>query len=145
MNVHRAAVRAQTVDRTPCCVHNRVREGSPAITLHKRYQKRLSDLGVLVSGGQQWTIDSIAHALPHPELRATFMREASFTGVRQLPDILQRWVDFIERFEAERPRVEALRARIAENGELPADYAATLVSVTPDELRDQADHHRGAA
>jgi hypothetical protein len=98
-----------------------------------------------MSSEQQWTIDSISHALPHPELRQTFMRETHFTPVADLPEVLARWVDFIQRFEAERPRVEALRARIAENGELPADYAATLVPVTPDELRDQADGHRGAA
>ncbi len=98
-----------------------------------------------MSSRQQWTIDSISHALPHPELRAAFMREASFTDVGRLPEILQRWVDFIERFEADRPRIEVLRARITENGEIPGDYAATLVAVTSDQLRDDADGHRGAA
>ncbi|WP_367139679.1 MULTISPECIES: hypothetical protein [Streptomyces] len=49
-----------------------------------------------------WTIDSIAHALPHPELRATFMQEVSFTDVQELPAIFERWVDFIHRFEADR-------------------------------------------
>ncbi|MZE76783.1 hypothetical protein [Streptomyces xinghaiensis] len=75
-----------------------------------------------MSGGQQWTIDSIAHALPHSELRATFMREASFTDVHRLPDILQRWVDFIERVEAERPRVEELQAYYRDHGQLPPEH-----------------------
>lgn len=91
-----------------------------------------------------WTIDSIAHALPHPELRATFMREVSFTEVSELPAILDRYVRFIEKIEADRPRIEALRARIGENGELPDDYAATLVDVNPDELLEPAGR-RGAA
>jgi hypothetical protein len=98
-----------------------------------------------MSSRQQWTIDSISHALPHPELRAAFAREVSFTDVGQLPEILQRWVDFIERFEAGRPRLEELRARVSENGALPNGYAATLVAVTSDQLRDDADGHRGAA
>ncbi|MET8014729.1 hypothetical protein ABZU86_33585 [Streptomyces sp. NPDC005271] len=71
---------------------------------------------------ENWTIDSIAHALPHPELRAAFMQETSFTDVTKLPGILAKWVDFIERFEAERPRVEAVRDYYREHGQLPAEY-----------------------
>ncbi|MFI8942706.1 hypothetical protein [Streptomyces syringium] len=96
--------------------------------------------------GQPWTIDSIAHALPHPELRATFMREATFTDVRDLPAILERWVKLIGDFEADRPRVEQLRETLRQNGHLPDTYLATLVDVTEDELRADAGHHqRGAA
>ncbi|MEW2578389.1 hypothetical protein [Streptomyces syringium] len=96
--------------------------------------------------GQPWTIDSIAHALPHPELRATFMRETSFTDVRELPAILDRWVTFIEEFEADRDRVEQLRALVTENGHLPPTYEATLIDVTEDELRAAArSGQRGAA
>ncbi|MCC3777311.1 hypothetical protein [Streptomyces sp. UNOB3_S3] len=95
---------------------------------------------------QPWTIDSIAHALPHPELRATFMREVSFTDVNELPDILGRWVDFIRKFEAERPRLDRLRTLVQENGRLPATYTAGLVDVTEEELRAAADQGcRGAA
>jgi hypothetical protein len=91
---------------------------------------------------QPWTIDAIAHALPHPELRAQFQREATFTEVSQLPAIGDRWVDFIQRFEADQPRVERLRRHVAEHGTLPADYEAGLVEISPDELRPAA---RGAA
>ncbi|MCA6091190.1 hypothetical protein LE181_03275 [Streptomyces sp. SCA3-4] len=93
-----------------------------------------------------WTIDSIAHALPHPELRATFMREATFTDVRNLPGILDRWVRFIEDFEAGRDRVEHLRTLVRENGRLPETYTADLIAVSEGELRAAADHgSRGAA
>lgn len=95
---------------------------------------------------QPWTIDSIAHALPHPELRATFMREVSFTDVNELPDILGRWVDFIRKFEAERPRLDRLRTLVQDNGRLPTTYTAGLVDVTEGELRAAADQgRRGAA
>ncbi|GCD47764.1 hypothetical protein [Streptomyces paromomycinus] len=94
---------------------------------------------------QPWTIDSIAHVLPHPELRATFMRDVSFTDVQCLPDILERWVRFIEDFEAGRPRVEKLRSHLRESGHLPADYEANLVDVGTEELRADADRSRGAA
>ncbi|MCD9194233.1 hypothetical protein [Streptomyces albireticuli] len=95
---------------------------------------------------QAWTIDSISHALPHPELRATFMREATFTDVRDLPTILDRWVQLIEDFEAGRDRVEQLRETIRQNGQLPDTYLASLLNVTEDELRADAGlSQRGAA
>ncbi|MFF7023009.1 hypothetical protein ACFY97_18650 [Streptomyces klenkii] len=94
-----------------------------------------------------WTIDSIAHALPHPELRATFMQEVSFTDVRELPAIFERWVDFIAEFEAGRDRIEQLRDTIRQNGQPPAAYTASLIDVSEDELRTAAagQASRGAA
>ncbi|OMI34428.1 hypothetical protein [Streptomyces sparsogenes] len=71
---------------------------------------------------ENWTIDSIAHALPHPELRATFQREVSFTDVGKLPAIFRRWVQFIEDFEADRPRTEELLSYIEQHGRLLDDY-----------------------
>lgn len=100
------------------------------------------------STGQPWTVDSIAHALPHSELRAQFMREATFTDVRELPATLERWVRFIEDFDAGRDRVEQLRSLVRENGHLPATYAASLIDVTPDELHaaaEETSRRRGAA
>jgi hypothetical protein len=99
-----------------------------------------------MSTSQPWTIDSIAHALPHPELRATFMRDVSFTDVSELPAILDRWVHFIQEFESDRDRLERLRSLIRENGSLPDTYRASLIDVSEDELRAAADHgRRGAA
>ncbi|MFF4406639.1 hypothetical protein ACFY2W_01170 [Streptomyces sp. NPDC001262] len=99
-----------------------------------------------MSTGQPWTIDRIGHALPHPELRATFMREVSFTDVREIGAVLDRWVAFVEAFEAERPRLEQLRELVHENGRPPAAYTAGLIDVAPDELHSAADRNsRGAA
>jgi hypothetical protein len=94
--------------------------------------------------GEQWTIDAISHALPHPELRARFQREVTFTDVHELPAILQRWVAFIERFGAERPRVEQLRNQVQQTGHLPPGYEAGLVDVRLDDLRRAAGQRRGA-
>ncbi|MFI1970637.1 hypothetical protein BLA24_04730 [Streptomyces cinnamoneus] len=98
-----------------------------------------------MSTSQPWTIDGIGHALPHPELRATFMREVSFTDVRELPAVLERWVAFIQTFEAERPRLEQLRELVHENGHPPATYTAGLIDVAPDELHSAADENRRGA
>lgn len=90
----------------------------------------------------QWTIDAIAHALPHPELRQTFMREAHLAPIGELQQVFDRWTRFLADFEAERPRIEQLRQHVAEHGTLPADYEAGLVELTLDEPRPAA---RGAA
>ncbi|MEW1653635.1 MULTISPECIES: hypothetical protein [unclassified Streptomyces] len=101
------------------------------------------------SSGRSWTVDGIAHALPHSELRATFLREIGFTDVRELPGLLDRWVRFIESFEADRERVEQLRTTLSGAGNLPATYRAGLLDVTTEELRsaagDKDSRGRGAA
>ncbi|MFK0291945.1 hypothetical protein ACIQU6_15935 [Streptomyces sp. NPDC090442] len=101
------------------------------------------------SSGRSWTVDGIAHALPHSELRATFMQEVGFSDVRELPGILDRWMRFIETFEADRERVERLRTTLSGAGNLPANYRAALVDVTTEELRsaagDTGPRGRGAA
>ena len=92
-----------------------------------------------------WTIDSIAHALPHPDLRAAFMREVNFTEVSQLPAILERWQRLVEDFDAGRPHITRLADHYREHGELPAKYEGALVDLT-EEIADEArSARRGAA
>ncbi|MEX2984052.1 hypothetical protein [Streptomyces sp. C36] len=91
-----------------------------------------------MSTGRQWTVDGISDALPHPELRATFLREVSFTDVDALPRLLRHWVGFVQEFEAERPRVEGLRSLVDTDGSLPATRTAGFVEVSADELRGAA-------
>ncbi|WP_438489635.1 hypothetical protein [Streptomyces sp. S186] len=101
------------------------------------------------SSGRSWTVDSIAHALPHSELRATFMREFAFSDVREVPAVLERWVKFIESFEADRERVEHLRTAFHGSGHLPSTYRAGLIDLSAEELRsaagDDGSRGRGAA
>ncbi|ANZ20880.1 hypothetical protein ACH4YO_28205 [Streptomyces noursei] len=96
------------------------------------------------SSGRSWTVDGIAHALPHSELRATFMREITFTDVQDVPAVLNRWVTFIETFEADRERVEDLRTAVRGSGHLPSSYRAGLIDLSAEELRSAAgDDSRG--
>lgn len=75
---------------------------------------------------QAWTIDSIAHALPHPELRATFMRQATFTDVAKLPAILERWQRRVEAMQAAQPEIDRVRAYAeTHDGETPSEYGET--------------------
>lgn len=94
---------------------------------------------------EPWTIDGIAHALPHPELRATFMREVNFTPVDRLPAALEKWRRLVEDFDAQRPRAEALGSYYREHGQLPPDYEATLIDMTDALQADAGQHRRGAA
>ncbi len=93
---------------------------------------------------EPWTIDSIAHALPHPVTRQKFLAEINLAPVDQLPALLQRWIRVAQEWADAGPRIQALRDHYKQHGTLPADYEAALVDVT-DELQKQAGHARGAA
>jgi hypothetical protein len=94
--------------------------------------------------GKPWTIDSITHALPHPELRACFQREVSFTEVGKLPAILQRWVQFIADVEAGRVEADRISAYVRDHGQLPDGYDVdTRESVAQyEELKARLAAHR---
>ncbi|MEV8548352.1 hypothetical protein AB0L04_00655 [Streptomyces glaucescens] len=94
---------------------------------------------------QTWTIDSIAHALPHPVTRQKFLAEVNLAPVDQLPTVVDKWVRFVEQWEAGRDHVERLRDHFKEHGHLPATYEATLVDVTDQILEDAERIRRGAA
>lgn len=94
---------------------------------------------------QPWTIDAIAHALPHPATRMQFLTEVNLAPVDQLPDVITKWVQFIQRWEAGRPHAEQLRAHLRDHGQLPADYQAACLDVTDQVLADADRARRGAA
>lgn len=71
-----------------------------------------------------WTIDSIAHALPHPEQRAAFMRDVSFTDVADLPARLERWIKFVGGIEEARAKAHEVNAHYAEHGTFPDEDEA---------------------
>ena len=95
--------------------------------------------------GQPWTIDAIAHALPHPVTRQKFLTETNLAPVDQLPAILGRWVRFIEQWESGREQSERVREHSAEFGRRPAEFAATVVDMTDQLVEDAQPPHRGAA
>jgi hypothetical protein len=70
-----------------------------------------------------WTIDSIAHALPHPAVRMRFLSEINLAPVDQLQGVIDKWITVIDDWEAGRPRIEALREyALAHGGELPSEF-----------------------
>jgi len=93
-----------------------------------------------------WTIDSIAHALPHPVTRQKFLSEINLAPVDQLPTVIDKWVAFIDRWNAGRDHAERLRDYFTEHGHLPPEYEATLIDVT-DRVLEEAERirSRGAA
>jgi hypothetical protein len=73
---------------------------------------------------QPWTIDAIAHALPHPENRQAFWRDVNLTPVDRLPEVIARWQQLAEQWQASRPSLDGLAAYAREHGgELPEGYA----------------------
>jgi len=94
---------------------------------------------------QTWTIDSIAHALPHPVTRQKFLTEINLAPVDQLPTVVDKWVRFIEQWEAGRDHAEQLRDHFKEHGHLPAAYEANLIDVTDQVLEEAERIRRGAA
>lgn len=73
---------------------------------------------------QTWTIDLIAHALPHPLTRQKFLSEINLAPVEQLPEVVARWVRLVERLDASRPALErVLQFAQTHHGELPHQYA----------------------
>ncbi|MFD8142461.1 hypothetical protein [Streptomyces sp. NPDC059708] len=92
-----------------------------------------------------WSIDSIAHALPHPVTRQKFLTEVNLAPVDQLQAVIDKWVRFVTEWEAGRARNEQLRDYFKVHGHLPADYEATLIDVTDRIQADAERARRGAA
>ncbi|GAA3384433.1 hypothetical protein [Streptomyces racemochromogenes] len=92
-----------------------------------------------------WTIDSIAHALPHPVIRQKFLGEVNLAPVDQLQAVIDKWVRFVTEWEAGRPRIEELRDYFIKHGHLPPEYEATLIDVTDRIQTDAERARRGAA
>ena len=89
---------------------------------------------------EQWTIDRIAHALPHSATRQTFLAEVNTVPLDQLPDVLERWVRVAEQWAETSVRVEALR----DDPHAMHALLAEGVDVT-DDIAAEAVHERGAA
>jgi hypothetical protein len=92
-----------------------------------------------------WTIDAIAHALPHPDARQNFLREVNLTPLPELPGVLARWERVAAEWTEAAPRLEQLRAYTVEHGHLPPEYEAGLVEMSIDDLRADAGIAQDAA
>jgi hypothetical protein len=72
-----------------------------------------------VSSSDPWTVDRIAHALPHPDARHEFLRLVHLTPIGDLPDLLDRYAQAAESLLAGLPHARALAAQTAATGKDP--------------------------
>ncbi|MFJ8737755.1 hypothetical protein OG948_27860 [Embleya sp. NBC_00888] len=66
-----------------------------------------------------WTVDRIAHALPHPEARHEFLRLVHLTPIGDLPGLLARYTHAAEELIAGLPHARALAAQVRATGKDP--------------------------
>lgn len=98
-----------------------------------------------------WSIDTIVHALPSPEMRQQALREIHLAPVNELQAAVDRWrAVAVEWTLTTAPRIEEARAQVEATGELPAQYEETPQSVAGfDGWRQQMEalrqQQRGAA
>ncbi|MCQ1582427.1 hypothetical protein [Streptomyces parvus] len=75
-------------------------------------------------GSDDWTPDSIAHALPDAGMRQEFWRQFNLTPLDGLKALGEKWVKAIEDLEGAVERGREVRAFQQQNGgQLPAEYA----------------------
>ena len=73
-----------------------------------------------------WSIDTIVHALPVPELRQQALREIHLAPVAELQNVVDRWRAIAAEWTlTTAPRIEEARAQIEATGELPPQYEET--------------------
>jgi hypothetical protein len=78
-----------------------------------------------------WTPDSIAHALPTPDMRMEFLRQLNLTPIGELEALAQRWVGVIEDLTAAVDRGRELHAyQRQQGGELPTQYTDVTALIT---------------
>ncbi|MGW4390978.1 hypothetical protein [Streptomyces sp. NPDC004685] len=100
--------------------------------------------------GYDWSIDTIVHALPSPDMRQQALREVHLAPLDQLQEVVARWRAVAVRWvEVETPRIEEARALHTATGRLPVEHEETAESADRfDAWRQQMEQlrqQRGAA
>ncbi|MGW0538731.1 hypothetical protein [Streptomyces sp. NPDC003032] len=76
--------------------------------------------------GHDWSIDTIVHALPSPDMRQQCLREVHLAPVDELPAVVDKWQAVASRWaEVEAPNIETARAEYEATGTLPAEHCET--------------------
>ncbi|QCX81214.1 hypothetical protein C9F11_38155 [Streptomyces sp. YIM 121038] len=68
-----------------------------------------------------WTIDSIWHGLPMPELRQAFLQQVHLAPLPDLQATLDRWIKLVADPGTAQPKIEALREWIKQHGREPEE------------------------
>ncbi|WP_329580079.1 hypothetical protein [Streptomyces sp. NBC_01361] len=101
--------------------------------------------------GHDWSIDTIVHALPSPDMRQQALRDIHLAPVGQLEQVIAHWQNVAARWvQVEQPRIEEARAHYVATGNLPAEHEETAESADRfDAWRQQMEQlrqqQRGAA
>lgn len=78
----------------------------------------------------EWTIDTVVHALPTPDLRQQALRDIHLAPVDQLTKVVEKWRAIAIRWATEEaPRIETARAHYEATGKLPPEHDETTESV----------------
>lgn len=79
--------------------------------------------------GHDWSIDTIVHALPSPDMRQQALRDIHLAPVGQVEQVIARWQAVAARWvQVEQPRIEEARAHHDATGRLPAEHEETAES-----------------
>ncbi|WP_435059668.1 hypothetical protein [Streptomyces sp. bgisy060] len=78
---------------------------------------------VVIMGSDDWTPDSIAHALPDAGMRMEFVRQLNTTPLSGLAALGETWIKVIEDLKAAAERGRELHAYQRQHGgQLPEQY-----------------------
>lgn len=73
-----------------------------------------------------WTIDTIIHALPSPDLRQQALRDIHLAPVDQLVKVVEKWRAIAAQWTyVERPRIEEALGAHEATGKLPVEHEET--------------------
>jgi hypothetical protein len=70
-----------------------------------------------------WTIDTIVHALPSPDMRQQALKEMHLAPEGELPDVVAKWRRTAEHWvTVQAPAIDEARAHFEQHGHAPAKY-----------------------
>lgn len=79
--------------------------------------------------GHDWSIDTIVHALPSPDLRQQCLREVHLAPLDELPVVVDKWRTIaVDWTRTQSPLIESARAHVEATGKLPAEHEETAES-----------------
>jgi hypothetical protein len=91
-----------------------------------------------------WSIDTIVHALPSPDMRQQALRDIHLAPVDQLPAVVTKWrAVAVQWTTTHAPIIESARAAFEQTGKLPAEHHETAESADQfDAWRNQMEQLR---
>jgi hypothetical protein len=91
-----------------------------------------------------WSIDTIVHALPSPDMRQKALRDIHLAPVDQLAQVVEKWrAVAVHWTTTHAPVIETARAAFEQTGKLPPEHHETAEAADQfDAWRNQMEQHR---